>query len=611
MKRVKILSVLLCLAMIVSMFAACGGNGDSDTSQVSSVDNDQFIDDKTGEIVNIGSTETMKITPEEIGTLSNPVVTSLMAWPSESSIQWKEEAYGFIMDYETCDGNQRLAKLIAAFVAGDSYDVFPMLSGDFPAIAQNGILQPLEKIMPVYDPEYFSQTVSEYYTWKGRCYGVKAGGSGANPYGVLYNKTLFDNAGEDTPKDYYDRGEWNWDTLKKVIKNMTNTTGSADDYYGMVINDSYLVQCSLASNGTNIVKKTDTGVELDYGNAVLESLNYTNEVREISLCDHAVALEYGIAGKTAMYIERPHQLNHLRNGSPQYEYGWVPFPVGPAGVDRAPCLADGWAICKGAKNIEGAMAWITCEPYYDTYAEQTNYNVVNTENPETRSEEELAFIKKYADNAVITSLEGYGFSAYSILIDSKEVGMAAAIEKYKPQHQAKLDELLGIQAAVGALDFEDQGVFNFDTQESEYPFVNVLADDKFTYGTDEITSLNIDLTGMTDFGAILHTKPELFKLQNGGQYKVSFKLYVESELDNETLALAAKTTDALSGDAVSMQWIENIKVKETNDVEVYFNINQTFDGDLAIVLMGSATEAAPELKLVIDDFQIELVKTQE
>ncbi len=616
MKRFKILSALLCVAMLVSCFAGCDNSGTvssggSEGESQAVVDNDQYVDEETGEIINIGSTETMKITPEEVGELANPVVTALMAWPSESSIKWKEEAYGFVMDYDTCDGDQRQAKLIAAYVAGDSYDLFPMLSGDFPTFAQHGILQPLEKVMPVYDPQYFSQTVSEYYTWKGRCYGVKAGGSGANPYGILFNKTLFDNAGEDTPMDYYERGEWNWDTMKKLIKSMTNIEGTADDYYGMVINYDYLQSCALASNGAEVIKKTADGVELDFkSERVLEALNYTNEIRDLSYGNAFEALEFGIQGKTAMYTERPHQLNHLRNGSPQYEYGWVPFPTGPAGVDRTSCLADGWAICKGAKNIEGAMAWITCEPYYETYVEQTGYHVENTDNPETRTEEEFAFIKKYADTAVINSCAGYGFGTFAMLEDAKGMGMAPAIEKHLPQYQAKIDELLGIQGAVGKIEFEDQGVFDFDTKEGDYPFVNVIGDDKFQYGTEEMTSLNIDLSEMTDVGVIFHTKPELFKLQNGGQYKVSFKLYCEDETDAETIAITTRTTDNLNGESLfGLQWLE-IKPKEVNEVEFYISVNKAFTGDLAVALIGSATETVPNLKLVLDDFRIELVSGQ-
>ena len=115
---------------------------------------------------------------------------------------------------------------------------------------------------------------------------------------------------------------------------------------------------------------------------------------------------------------------------------------------------------------------------------------------------------------------------------------------------------------------------------------------------------------MTDFGAILHTKPELYKLQKGGQYKVTFKLYSEVDPGAEAFAIAARTTDDLTGNSIVPETWLTFKAGEAVDVEVYLNVNSSFEGDLAIVLLGSATEANPDLNIVIDDFHVELVSGQ-
>ncbi len=147
MKHTKILALVLCLCMVVSMFAACGGNNGgknpAGNAGTASDQNDQYIDDETGEIINIGSSESMKTKPEEIGTLANPVVRACEAYPSEQNIKWKEEAYGLIYDYEKAD--DELAKWVAAFVAGDAYDVIWLKSGQFPTVAQNGFYSLLRK----------------------------------------------------------------------------------------------------------------------------------------------------------------------------------------------------------------------------------------------------------------------------------------------------------------------------------------------------------------------------------------------------------------------------------------------------------------------------------
>ena len=596
----KSLVILLCLTLALSVFAGCENADNTNSADVSSqtvLTNDDLIDKETGEIINIGSSTTMKITPEEIGELSNPVVRGLEAWPNEVEWNWKEDAYGLVYDYDTCDGGQRHAKWISAFVSGDAYDVIKMLSTDFPTLAQKGLLQPLEKIMPVYDENYFHQTISEFYSWKGRCYGVNANEAPVATYGIHYNKTFFDNMGIETPLDYYDRGEWTMDKLLELCKI------TIDEGYSLNFNFTYLCECSVASNGGSFFKYTDTGAELTLKDPkTMEALEWVSKMYALSSGNvHDGPTEFS-DGKSAIHIERIGQLNTFRTAS-NYEFGWVPFPKGPSGEGKQAGLGSAWGIGKGAKNIEGAMVYIASERYRDTWYEITN--TYQSNEGDTRSEREIELVKYASKNSVINSLDGLGFGLWGMNNEAYNIGYAAAIEKYSPGYQAILDDFLGIEAEVGALDFEDQGVFTFDTADSEYPFVNVIADDKFTYGTEDVQSLKIDLTGIDAFSPILYTKPELFKLQNGGQYKVSFKLYCKDDLPSETFAVAARTTTALDGTPTfGLTWLE-AKADTISEVTVYINVNDNFSGDLAIVLLGS--EAIEGLNVVIDDFRVQLI----
>ncbi len=464
--------------------------------------------------------------------------------------------------------------------------------------------------MPVYDENYFYKNVSEYFTWKDRVYAVNAW-QGVDAIGVHYNKSLFENAGETTPGEYFENGNWTFQTFLAAAKAMHNVEGGANDVYGVSTTFDNLFPAAIVANGADIVKRTSDSAILEVNSdASMEAINWASNIR--SYITESDCLNVFKAGQAAMFLERYNSARGIMESSPDYEFGWVPFPVGPSGetvdgVATQTGLCYGWAIGKGSKNIEGAMAWIGADCYRNEYFAENGIEIKF--GPDEWRDTTLEIYKKAEKNGKTTLAWGIGVSIYQMVEDSKGMGVAAAIEKHTPQWQAKIDEFLGKEVIAGAIDFEDQGVIDFESAD-RYPFVNVIGDDKMTYGTAEITSLNVDLSGMTDFGAILHTKPEMYKLQTGGQYKVTFKLYVDAELDNETLALAAKTTDALDGDAIAMNWIENIKVGDTTEVEAYFNINSAFTGDLAIVLMGSATDANPDLKLIIDDFRVELVSGQ-
>ena len=615
MKHTRIIAIVLCLIMVVSMFAACDNNPAGTGSNVggtASSDNEQYIDAETGEIINIGSDKTMAITPEEIGTLANPVVTGLEAWLTESRkkehVKWKEDAYGLIYECDTCNEEERMAKMITAFVSGDAYDVLWLSSGDFPTIAQKGILQPIDKIMPVHDENYFKTAVSDAFTWKNRVYGVNCF-QGVDTYGIIYNETLFSAAGETTPMELYNAGQWTWANFEKLVKSMHSVEGTANDIYGLAASYVYLIKAAVVSNGSSIIEYTATGAEITLNDEkAFEALNWVNKLRNGYVLESGDSRAAFINGKVAMYMERSDQINSCRKGNENYEFSWVPFPVGPKSnseiIYTGRCSA--WGIGKGAKNIAGALAWIASDNYHEEYFEAHPVVI----EAETRSDEEKALCEEASNKGVMQNFDGFDISLYGLIEDAKVSGVAAAVEKYTPQFQAKIDAMLGIQSEVGGIDFEDIGVIDFNTTEGDYPFVNVIGDDKISYGTEEAPSLVIDLEGMTDFGTILHTKPELYKLQKGGQYKVTFKLYSAVDPGAETFAIAARTTDNLTGASIVPETWLTFKAGEAVDVEVYLNVNTAFEGDLAIVLLGSATEANPDLNIIIDDFHVELVSGQ-
>ena len=58
--------------------------------------------------------------PEDVGTLTNPVVTGLVSPPPDSAwlaynVTWKEEAYNFDYAYDTCAWGERDYKWVSAY----------------------------------------------------------------------------------------------------------------------------------------------------------------------------------------------------------------------------------------------------------------------------------------------------------------------------------------------------------------------------------------------------------------------------------------------------------------------------------------------------------------
>ena len=607
MKKMRLLSLILCLCLVVSCFAACGGDGNTDTTSQggtantgSTANTGEFIDKVTGEIVNIGSSDSLTMTLDDIANISNPVITGCEAWPNDSFNKWKEDTLNLYYDYDKVDESQRKAKYISAYVSGDAYDVFWMMHSDFPLVAQNGLLQPIDKILPVYDETLFYQDVTDCFSWQGRVYGVNAW-QGVDAYGVHYNQTLFDNAGEKSPIEYYNEGNWTFDNFFKIVKNMTQ-----GDIAGLTVAYNRLVPAAIVANGGSIVTYTDAGAEISLNTPnTKEALEWANKVMASIKMDSSSIADPYYNGTAAMMVERFNTINTAKAKAPNYEFGWIPFPTGPKGTGEQTGIAYAWGICKGAKNVEGALAFITAECYMEQWYEDNGEEYPLNKRYDT--EQEYNMYKAAEAKGRMDNTDGFGFNTYYLSKDAETIGVAAAIEKYAPTYQATINEVLSVKKEVAQIDFEDQGVFNFNDTTGDYPFVNVVGDDKVAYGTEEAPSLTIDLTGVDAFAPILYTKPELFNLQNGGQYKVTFKLYCADEVPAETFAVAARTTDSLTeGKTFGLTWLEP-KAGEAVDVQVFINVNESFTGDLAVVLLGSSIEANANLKLIIDDFHVELV----
>jgi len=89
----------------------------------------------------------------------------------------------------------------------------------FPAPATSGIIRPFT------DEEYaqLAKTCGNYYldmlNYKGKSHGVMSPWSGGTLF--YYNKTLFEQYGVKSPKEYYMENNWNWDTMEKCFNEIT------------------------------------------------------------------------------------------------------------------------------------------------------------------------------------------------------------------------------------------------------------------------------------------------------------------------------------------------------------------------------------------------------
>jgi len=134
----------------------------------------------------------------------------------------------------TFDGGINANDIKSAVSAGDKPDLFLGVN-EAPLYFNQGITRPFT------DEEYkqFSDICGnvylDLYNYKGASHGLSFPWSGNQLF--YYNRTMFENYGAKTPKEYYLEGNWTWDTMEECLTSVTkdkNSNGKIDneDTYG-------------------------------------------------------------------------------------------------------------------------------------------------------------------------------------------------------------------------------------------------------------------------------------------------------------------------------------------------------------------------------------------
>ena len=130
-------------------------------------------------------------------------------------------------------GSYNANGMLAAMHSGDTPDLV-FQDNMYPGIANNGIASAFteaeyNKLAEICGKSYLdilkygTESVGLVYPWTGTIM-------------VYYNKTLFDDYGVKTPKEYFDEGNWTWATLQQCMQEMTmdiDANNEGMDIYGL------------------------------------------------------------------------------------------------------------------------------------------------------------------------------------------------------------------------------------------------------------------------------------------------------------------------------------------------------------------------------------------
>ena len=270
-------------------------------------------------------------------------------------------------------------KLSAMVAAGTRVDSAYMHQEHFPLMITKGLLMPVTKYVDKND-ELLDFEFMNKFKWDGEYYGIQLKGTNQNHMVVFFNEDMFAEKGVKTPLQYYNEGNWNWNTFLELCKKMVEKDNKGDiKVYGCCVNDVMSFSCS---TGKNIIDYD--GKQLVNNIRDPDIIYAWKFIRDIAWGDNGYAIkdvgvltDYLTNGKSAMAINGAFAVNRATtadSNSQLYKmkdkWDWVPFPTyvdqsGAVHEHYQPTCFCQWNVPKTAKEPEAGY-WLN-RFYLDPY----------------------------------------------------------------------------------------------------------------------------------------------------------------------------------------------------------------------------------------------------
>ncbi|MHB1453072.1 MAG: extracellular solute-binding protein [Saccharofermentanales bacterium] len=281
---------------------------------------------------------------------------------------------------EYCNGNllfvnapyEKLGeKLSSMIMGGDSPDIYSVRNWDFPALMYKDVFQELDSKIDFNSSLWVGDKPKyDQYLWKGKHYII----GGAGPaYFIWYNKRLMEEYGiEKDPGQLVKENKWDWNTFLEIAKEMTDPE---EGIYGFSDGGGSIIYALMSGLGEDIIKFTANGIE---SNVKSPNVAKAHQFYSDLYNKHKVVnpspngIQDFVNRKSAMLYggSWESQQDPIKK---MHDTGEVTFTHIPKAVGASsyiyPGSVGGYAIPKGAKNLKGAVAFLTMGQVSQAYEE--------------------------------------------------------------------------------------------------------------------------------------------------------------------------------------------------------------------------------------------------
>lgn len=373
-------------------------------------------------------------------------------------------------------------KYILDISAGTQADVLYLTDERFPKYIIRGFAQNLEKYEDYFESgnEYWELVKNNTkFVWKNKIYGAS---EGCDPFLLIYNKTLFEENDIKTPLEYYNEGNWNWETFATVGKKLSTSSQTGLSQYGF---GTWRFDLIVASGGGKLLDFTPDGkIEVMIDSE--KTINSLNFLKNAQYTDKWMGLYGGSwlddfkAGRCAMIAEGIWLLSSVLKDL-KFEVDFVPFPLGPDNEEKLiPANTSSLGITVGAKNPYGVLAYLEYRYKYNLKNKQKSYEKSSLTKEQIKRFEaikQMPFVTAFTNGVGDLANKQYGIWD-AILFRGEEVATVVNSQKSVWQNEAKI-AMDGNAGIPKILPFKAPPVIGFENNTYSEYITFKDKDDKF------------------------------------------------------------------------------------------------------------------------------------
>lgn len=330
-----------------------------------------------------------------------------------------EDVYGGKVEYIPAPAGELTTALAERINAGEPVDMVPYEPTAFPYGTTSSVklYQRLDGFYDTLeaDTDLWSDmsSIIEDFSINGAHYVLPY--SLSAPHLITYSRKIMESEGLEDPKELWEKGEWNWDTMTDMINKFLEKTPEGAERFGI---GGFVGQAVLGSTGHTVITLENGTFRNNISDAEIEKAeNYLGGISGNNLYRHETA-DYFPDNHSTLFLAMPDWSLGLSNKkNPDMDLMAVPFPNAP-GADQKYITCDFNAKMLAFNSVQGeaVATYIKCERLVaasEKYREEAKKMTVGEAKDGFLTEEQYDAVQEYLDTSVTVPVVDFSYGAGS------------------------------------------------------------------------------------------------------------------------------------------------------------------------------------------------------